>query len=144
MSIYNLDRLFQPSSVAVIGASDRPGRIGTALMKNLIEGGYRGRLFPVNPKYDQIMGRAVVPAIENLPEQVDLALIAVPIELVPQVIEECAAAMVKTVIVISAGGKETGESGAALEARIAAAASSARIRVIGPNCQFGKPSGRVF
>jgi acetyltransferase len=80
------------------------------------------------------MGRAVVPAIENLPEQVDLALIAVPIELVPQVIEECAAAMVKTVIVISAGGKETGESGAALEARIAAAASSARIRVIGPNC----------
>jgi len=114
MSIYNLDRLFHPSSVAVIGASDQPGRIGMALMKNLIEGGYKGNLFPVNPKYQQIMGRAVIPAIDNLREPVDLALIAVPIEQVPLIIAQCSAAMVKTVIVISAGGKETGESGASL------------------------------
>ncbi len=134
MSIYNLGRLFHPSSIAVIGASDQPGRIGMALMKNLIEGGYKGNLFPVNPKYQQIMGRAVIPAIDNLREPVDLALIAVPIEQVPLLIAQCSAAMVKTVIVISAGGKETGESGASLEKKIAAAASSARIRVIGPNC----------
>lgn len=133
MGIHHLDKIFRPETVAVIGASERPGRIGTALMHNLRHGGFKGRLFPVNPKAGRIMGLSVAPAITAVDARIDLAVVAVPIAGVPEVIGQCVAAEVKTAIIISAGGRETGEPGRLIEQRIAEAATG-RIRIIGPNC----------
>jgi hypothetical protein len=118
MGIHNLDRLFRPASIAVIGASQRPNCIGSALMDNLLGGEFQGRLFPINSKHSQIMGLPAAPAIGALDARIDLAVVAVPIDQVPKVIGQCAAAEVKTAIVISAGGKETGAPGRAIEERI--------------------------
>jgi acetyltransferase len=134
MGIFNLDKMFQPSSVAVVGASDQPGRIGTAIMENLIQGGFSGKIYPVNPKYCGIMGFKVLPNVANIDMPVDLAVIAVPINQVPSIIEQCAAIMVKTIIVISAGGKETGEVGNVVEKKILESAALGGIRILGPNC----------
>ncbi len=132
MGIHNLDRLFRPASIAVIGASERPSCIGTALMHNLLGGKFQGRLFPINPKYGQIMGIPAAPAIGALDARIDLAVVAVPIDQAPEIIGQCAAAEVKTAIVISAGGKETGAPGRAIEERIRKAAAG--MRIVGPNC----------
>lgn len=133
MSIHNLDKLFRPSAIAVIGASERPGRIGTALMDNLIRGEFKGRLYPINPGYSEIMGLPADANINNVDAPIDLALIAVPITQVPEVIGQCVAAKVPTAIIISAGGKETGTAGQAIEVQIEKAAAG-RIRILGPNC----------
>ncbi len=132
MGIHNLDRLFRPASIAVIGASQRPNGIGTALMRNLLGGKFQGRLFPINPKYNEIMGIPAAPAIGAVDARIDLAVISVPIDQTPEVIGQCAAAGVKTAIVISAGGKETGAAGRAIEERIGKAAAG--MRIVGPNC----------
>lgn len=134
MTAYNLDKVFKPGAVAVIGASERPGRIGYALMKNLIEGCYQGKIIPVNPKYSEVMGYRSIPSMTKQEESVDLALVAVPISEVPKIIAQCSAAEVKTAIIISAGGKEIGETGAKIESQIASAASCGKMRIIGPNC----------
>lgn len=134
MGIWNLDKLFHPEAIAVIGASDQPGRIGTALMHNLIRGGFAGPLLPVNPKYSRIMGLPSAPSVGELDTRVDLVVVAVPIHQVPEVIDQCAAAQVKTAIVISSGGKEIGASGRMIEERIHRAAAAGGIRILGPNC----------
>jgi acetyltransferase len=134
MGIYNLDRIFSPASIAVIGASERPGSLGAALMRNLIQGGFPGRLFPVNPKYRQVMGLPAAAAIQDLDARVDLAVVAVPMGRAPGVLSQCAAAEVKAAVVISAGGKEIGEAGRRMEVRISEAAAAGRMRVVGPNC----------
>ena len=133
MGIHNLDKLFSPASIAVIGASERPGRIGRALMHNLLHDGFKGRLFPVNPGSEQIMGLPAVPTITALDTPIDLAVIAVPIDRVPEVVGQCVAAETKAAVIISAGGKETGEGGRQIEKRIEEAAAG-RIRIVGPNC----------
>jgi acetyltransferase len=134
MGIYNLDMLFRPSSIAVIGASERPGSLGKALMANLVQGEFPGRLFPINPKYRQVMGVPAHAAIGDLDTRVDMAIVAVPIDRVPEVLSQCAAAGVKAAVVISSGGKEVGEAGRRIEARISEAAAAGRMRVLGPNC----------
>ncbi len=134
MSISNLDRLFAPRSLAVIGASDRRGTIGAAVMQNLIEGGFAGTVYPVNPRHSTVAGLKAFPAITGLPETVDLVVIAVPIQMVPELIAECAAARVGAAVIISAGGKETGEQGRAVEQAMAAAAQDSGLRIVGPNC----------
>jgi acetyltransferase len=133
MGIYNLDKIFRPSSIAVIGASERPGSLGTALMENLVQGGFPGRLFPINPKYRQVMGIPAKAAIGDLDARVDLVVVAAPIDRVPGVLSQCAAAGVKAAVVISSGGKEVGEAGQRIEARISEA-TAGRMRVVGPNC----------
>lgn len=133
MGIHNLDKLFRPASIAVIGASEKPGSIGTALIHNLLHGGFKGRLFPVNPNYTQIMGLTATASIHDLDARIDLAVVAVPIDQAPQVIAECVAAEIKAAIIISAGGKEVGEQGRLIEMRIQEAAAG-RIRILGPNC----------
>ena len=133
MGIHDLDKIFRPATVAVIGASERPGRIGTALMHNLLHGGFKGRVFPVNPNTSRIMGLPAAAAVTAVDARIDLAVVAVPIERVPEVIGQCVAAEVKTAIIISAGGRETGEPGRRIEQRIAEAAAG-RIRIVGPNC----------
>lgn len=133
MGIGNLDKLFRPAAVAVVGASEKPGSIGASLMRNLLQGEFQGKVYPVTPKYPQIMGLQTTPSLSMLKKPVDLAVIAVPIELVPGVIAECAGGGINTAIIISAGGKEIGEKGREIEASILKAAAN-RVRILGPNC----------
>jgi acetyltransferase len=129
-----LDIFFAPKTVAVIGASEKEGSVGRALLWNLIRNPFGGTVFPVNPKRPNVLGVQSYPAIGEVPEPVELAVIATPAQTVPQVVIECAAAGVKGAIIVSAGFKECGAEGAKLEAEILAAARPSRMRVIGPNC----------
>jgi acetyltransferase len=134
MSLYNLDSIFKPEAVAVIGASEKKGSIGLALMQNLVQNGYPGDIYPVNPKYDNLLGHKTYHKISDTSAALDLAIIAVPIAKVPAVIEECVDARVKGAIIISAGGKETGAEGRKLEEKIKKKADVGGIRIVGPNC----------
>ena len=127
-----LEALFAPRSVAVIGATERPGSVGSAVGKNLEA--FTGRVFPINPKHATIAGRAAFPNIAAVPEPVDLAVIVTPAPTVPGLLRECAAAGVPAAIIISAGFRETGPAGAALERECLEVARRNRLRLLGPNC----------
>ena len=129
-----LTPLFEPASVAIIGASTRAGSIGAVLIDNMLAAGYRGALFAVNPKQAGIKGVPCFPSIDKVPQRVDLAVIATPRETVPQLIAQCGAAGVRSVVVITAGFSETGTEGARLERELLENARRHRVRVIGPNC----------
>jgi acetyltransferase len=134
MRIHNLDKIFQPHSIAVVGASEKEGRVGTALMRNLIGHGFSGDIYPINRGYRTIFDRPAYPAITDLDVAVDLAVVATPILTVPEIVGDCAAAGVGGVVIISAGGKEIGEAGKKLESAIQNAAGPSGMRIIGPNC----------
>ena len=134
MTIYNLDKIFRPGSVAVIGASDKKGSIGHALVQNLQKGGYRGNVFPINAKHPVISSLNAYPSIGDIDQAVDLAVIATPMKTVPSIIGECVRAGVGGAIIISAGGKETGQKGREIEVEIKKEADKGGIRIIGPNC----------
>ncbi len=134
MGLYNLDKIFKPASIAVVGASNTEGSVGWALLKNLADAGFEGKIFPVNPNHEQVQSLRSHPSIGDIGEPVDLALIAVPIDLVPEVIDACAENRVGGAIVVSAGGKEAGEKGRELERRIEKTAREGGVRLLGPNC----------
>jgi len=123
-----------PRSVAVIGASRDPKKLGHVATKNIVDGEYSGRLLPINPEADEVLGVKAYPSIKNGEGDIDLALILVPAPIVPKVIEECGQKGVKTAIVISAGFREVGPDGAELERKLVEAARKAGVRVVGPNC----------
>lgn len=129
-----LEPFFHPQNVAVIGATDKPGSVGRALVRNLIATPFGGAVLPVNLKRSSIMGIKAYPRVADLPAPADLAVITTPAQAVPDLISECGAAGIKNVIVISAGFKENGAEGLALESRMAANASQHQVRIIGPNC----------
>jgi acetyltransferase len=129
-----LDAIFAPQTVAVIGASETIGSVGRTLLWNLITNPFGGTVFPVNPKRHSVLGIKAYPKISDIPETVDLAVIATPAATVPGIIAECVEAGVKGAIVISAGFKEAGAAGVALEQQILAQARRGKIRIIGPNC----------
>jgi len=129
-----LDALFRPRRVAVIGATAREGTVGRTVLSNLVNPAFKGKVWPVNPKRDEILGIPCAPSIEKVPGPVDLAVIVTPAGAVPGVIGECVAAGVKAAIVISAGFKELGPAGEELEKQIAERIRGTRMRVIGPNC----------
>lgn len=129
-----LASLFEPASVAVIGASRRTGSIGAVLIDNMRKSGFRGALYAVNPKYSSVFGTRCYESIEALPEPVDLAVVATPARTVPDVIERCGRRGVRAAVVITAGFAETGPAGAALEQALVASARRHGIRVVGPNC----------
>ena len=141
MSVHNLERVFHPRSVAVIGASEREGSVGSALMRNLTSWEYAGTVYPVNPNRQTILGLPAVPSISDLDSGVDLAILATPIATAPELVKECARAGVGGVILVAAGGKETGEKGRALESQIKTEAGRSGLRIIGPNC-LGIISGK--
>ena len=141
MGIENLDKIFQPKSIAVVGANERDGSVGAALMRNLIERGFSGDIFPINPNHNKLWEKPVCPSITDLKTAVDLAVIASPIMSAPQIVKECVAAGVGGAIIISAGGKEIGEAGKKVEAAIKKAAEASGLRIIGPNC-VGIMAGR--
>src|SRR3954453_4122092 len=113
-----MDAFFAPRSVAVIGATEKVGSVGRAVLWNLISNPFGGTVFPINPKRPNVLGIKSYPSIGDLPEQVDLAVIVTPASTVPNLIKECAAAGVKSVIVISAGFKEAGAQGVEYERQI--------------------------
>jgi acyl-CoA synthetase (NDP forming) len=126
--------LFNPASVAIIGASDKPDKLGFHVMKSLTQGGYQGRIFPVNPGAQEIMGLTAVPSVSACDGEADLAVVVVPASRVAAVFRECAAAGVKGIVLITAGFKEIDDPGGAeLHEEIAAIANEAGIPVIGPN-----------
>ncbi len=133
-SRHPLDALFQPASVAVIGATEKQGSVGRTVLWNLISSPFGGTVLPVNPKRDNVLGVRAYPSLAAIDQPVELAVVVTPAPSVPGVLEECAAKGVKGVIVISAGFREIGPEGEELERRILAQAREARIRVIGPNC----------
>jgi acetyltransferase len=128
----SLGSFFKPKVVAVIGASEKPGGVGRALLENL--GTFSGTLYPVNAMRDEVLGKKAYRNIASVPTQVDLALIATPAVTVPGIIRECVAAGVKAAIVISAGFKESGAVGTDLERQILESTKGTALRVIGPNC----------
>lgn len=129
-----LDALFHARTVAVIGAKDTPGSVGRTIMVNLTEGSFSGKIYPINPKRDQVLGIKSYPTVAAVPETIDLAIIVTPAPTVPKLIEECVAVGVKTAIIISAGFKELGESGQKLEEEILLHARRGHMPIIGPNC----------
>jgi acetyltransferase len=134
MGLHNLDKIFKPESIAVVGASEKEGSIGYVHVQNLIQGGYQGKIFPVNPHYSAIHGLKAYPSISRIDHAVDLAIIAIPISSVPSVIRECAHLGLGGAIVVSAGGKETGPQGREIEERMRWEAEIGGLRIIGPNC----------
>lgn len=130
----DLDTLFAPTSVAVIGASNRPGSVGRAIFTNILLNEYTGTVYPVNPKDRSISGVRSYPSVQDLPESVDVAVVVVPAAIVPEVTEECGKKGVKNLIVISAGFREVGQDGATLERQVTTLARKYSMRMIGPNC----------
>ncbi|MGO9180272.1 MAG: bifunctional acetate--CoA ligase family protein/GNAT family N-acetyltransferase [Candidatus Limnocylindrales bacterium] len=129
-----LDALFVPRSVAVIGATEKEGSVGRTVLWNLISSPFGGTVFPINPKRPNVLGLKAYPSLAEAPDPVELAVIVTPPHTVPGVMDECVAAGVRGVIVISAGFKETGPEGEELERQVLARARAGGIRVIGPNC----------
>ncbi|MFQ5571702.1 MAG: bifunctional acetate--CoA ligase family protein/GNAT family N-acetyltransferase, partial [Rhodothermales bacterium] len=129
-----LDAIFEPRSVALIGASEREGSVGRTLLRNLISNPFGGIVFPVNPKRASVLGIKAYPSVSALPEAVDLAVIVTPAFTVPGIVRECVEAGVKGAIIISAGFKEVGEEGAKLEQEVLDIARAGQMRIIGPNC----------
>ena len=132
--IQELDRLFNPSSLAIIGASKNEQKGGGLLLKGLITGGFKGKLYLVNPKESEIMGLRSYPSILDIPGEIDLAIVAVPARIVPQVMAECSQKGVKFAVVHSAGFSELGTEGKELEEEMLRFARQGGIRIIGPNC----------
>ena len=127
-------RLFSPRGIAVVGASNDPQRISGQPVKILADTGYRGAVYPVNPKYTEALGLRCYPDLASVPQPCDLALIVVNAAAVPQVIRDCGRAGIPFAIVFSAGFRESGAGGAELERTLKAAAREAGVRFVGPNC----------
>lgn len=134
MVTLNLDKIFSPKSVAIIGASDEEGTVGYALMRNLIDLKFEGKIYPVNIRKSEILGFKAYPSVDQIPDPVDLAVVATPAKTVPDVIEQCGKSGIMGIVIISAGFKEIGPEGKALEERILEIKNRYGLRIIGPNC----------
>ncbi len=126
--------IMKPKSVAVIGASTRAHTIGSDLMKRLVEYGFKGSIYPVNPKGGEMLGLKVIPTVDELPDGVDLAVVIVNAQRVLDTVDACARRGIKGLVVISAGFKETGAEGRALEEALLERVRSHGMRMVGPNC----------
>jgi acetyl coenzyme A synthetase (ADP forming)-like protein len=133
-TVASIRHVLAPRSIAVIGASRQPGSIGNLVFQNIMEGGFTGVVYPVNPKADAIMAVKAYPSVLDVPGDVDLAVIIVPTPLVPKVADECGRKGVRAIIVITDGFKERGLEGAAREEELRDIALSHGMRLVGPNC----------
>lgn len=128
-----IDAIFNPSSIAVVGASSEEKKVGYSILKNLIDG-YNGKIFPVNPGRQEILSLTCYPSVSSIPDKVDLAVIVIPAKIVSEALRDCAKAGVKGVVVITAGFKEVGGEGVNREKEIVEIVKNAGIRMVGPNC----------
>ena len=131
--VSSLEKIFRARSVAVVGASEKKGSIGRAIMENLLSS-FKGSIYPVNIKYDKVFNLKCYKSVKDIPGQVDLAVIAVPAKAVLSVIKDCGEKGVKGAIVISAGFRESGKEGAELEEKLVSLAREHGVKIIGPNC----------
>ena len=131
-----LEPFFQPASVAVIGASSNPTKLGHAVLKNLVEGGYAkfGQVYPINPGGGEILGQPAYASVLDVPDPIDLAVIVIPYPLVPAALRECGQKGIPAAIVISAGFREAGMEGLERELELVQIAKESNLRLIGPNC----------
>jgi acetyl coenzyme A synthetase (ADP forming)-like protein len=143
-----LETFFNPQSVAVVGASRDPEKLGYSVLANLKEGGYPGHLYPVNPKADEILGLKAYPSVLDIPDPVDLAVIVIPYRFVPAALEQCGQKEIPAVVVISAGFREAGREGLEREMELIETARKYNVRLIGPNClgviDTGTPLNATF
>ena len=140
----NFDRLFNPKSVAVVGASKSIAKTGTTILFSILAGEYKGEIYPINPKEKTVMGLKAYPNLQATPTNADLAIVCVKSEYVPSVIKECGDAGVGFAVVISSGFGEVSPQGKALEADILEAAKPYKTRIIGPNCMGMVSAGAGF
>lgn len=129
-----LESLLKPQRIAVIGASENRGKVGHEIFANLVKGGFEGELVPVNYKADTILGYKCYPSIRDYPQEVDLCVISIPTPLVMEAVKDSLAAGARSICVITAGFKETGPEGAAVEEKLASLCDAAGVRLLGPNC----------
>lgn len=129
-----LDFIFKPKTVALIGATENPGSVGLTLMQNLMATPFGGEVIPVNPKRPEVLGIKAYPDVQSIPKHVDLAVIVTPAKAVPSLVVACVAKKIPAAVIISAGFKEMGPPGIALEHEILSAARQGGMRIIGPNC----------
>ena len=129
-----LNNFFNPKSIAVIGASKTPGKVGHDILKNIIQYGYDGAVYPINPAADEILGRKAYPSLQDVPDKIDLAVVVIPSKNVLEVIGQCGEKNIDSAIIITAGFKESGLEGAKLETELINKAKEAGVRFIGPNC----------
>jgi len=130
----DLQSLTRPKSVAVIGASKTPGKIGYAVLNNVISSGYKGEIYPINPKEEEISGFKTYPTVRDVRKPIDMAVLCVPAAAVLPVTEDCGKAGVKHLVVITAGFKEVGKEGRDLENQVVDTAKKYNMRIVGPNC----------
>ncbi|HSN81761.1 MAG TPA: bifunctional acetate--CoA ligase family protein/GNAT family N-acetyltransferase [Polyangiales bacterium] len=134
MRSHDLERLFDPRSVAVFGASERPDAVAARVFENLHRADFEGELYPINPKHETVLGHRCYPDIESIGASVDLAVVATPARTVPEIIHRCGEHGVSAAIVLTAGFRESGPRGRKLEREMLAEARRYRMRLIGPNC----------
>src|ERR671917_1805895 len=130
----SLEAIFRPETVAVIGATERPGSVGRTIMWNLVSSPFGGTVFPVNARRPSVLGIKAYPSISEVPARVELAVIVSPAPTVPGIVRDCVEAGVEGAVIISAGFRETGPEGAELERQVLEEARLGRMRIVGPNC----------
>ncbi|RTZ90260.1 MAG: hypothetical protein DSY91_06610 [Deltaproteobacteria bacterium] len=130
----SLEKIFNPASIAIVGASETPGKAAERRTRSLLEGGYAGKVFLINPKREKLFGRKAYPSLEAVPEPVDLVMIVIPAPFIPDVIDQCVEKKARGAIIITAGLGETGKEGKEIEAHILENARKGDLRIIGPNC----------
>ena len=134
MQSHYLTPLFSPKSVAMFGASEKKNSVGEVVFRNLISSGFKGGIYPINPKHEQVQGKKAYKTIDEVGKPVELAVVATPAKTIPAIVEACGLHGVKTMIILSAGFRESGPAGRRLEDRVVEVAKEFGIRFIGPNC----------
>ena len=135
MNVHKLEKLLNPTRIALIGVTINPNSVGGKVLGNLVGGGFRGVVYPVSSTAEAILGVPCYPGLKNLPRKPDMAIICTPADQVPDIVEECGEAGIRGIIIMSAGFKETGEEGLVLEKRIRETISRYEgMRILGPNC----------
>ena len=136
-----LDIIFNPTSIAVIGATNKKGHVGYAFMENLVKGGFKGKTYPINLTKKKMFGIKAYPSVLDVKKKIELAIIATPAQTVPALVDECGKAGIHGVVIISAGFKEAGKEGELMSEQILKTAKKYDMRIIGPNCMgFIHPS----
>ena len=133
--IRQLDAILRPKSVAVIGASTSPDKMGHEILKNIIDSGFEGTVYPINPKAEVILDLACHKSVKDIAKVPDMAVIIIPARFVPQAVQECGEAGVKGAVIITGGFSEAGDEGEALQNQVVETAQKYGVRIIGPNCQ---------
>jgi len=134
-SIRPLDAFLKPKSVAVIGASTSPEKLGFQILKNILDSGFKGPVYPINPKADGILDLSCHKSVKDIADAPDLAIIIIPARFVPQAVRECGEAGIKGAVIITGGFSEAGEQGEILQHQVIETAQKYGVRIIGPNCQ---------